>query len=226
MAKSKISMLLDSGYAAPPKPPWPPLSCANASTYSLSSPRTSSSSSARASAACGGHASSAPAPVCAACKHQRHKCKAGCILAPYFPPDQPRRFRNALRLFGVKNILRILKEAGPEKRDDCMGTIIYESDARADRPVHGCRGIIGELNDRLSLEATELATVRQLLAFCRRTRRLQPPRPSDTALSIARTPHMTTLHDDVHARRKKIGDVKKQMIHYDVDVRKKKMTRQ
>nr|CAD1818355.1 unnamed protein product [Ananas comosus var. bracteatus] len=54
-------------------------------------------------------------PACAACKHQRRKCTADCPLALYFPADQPKQFQNAHRLFGVSNILRILKDLDPSR---------------------------------------------------------------------------------------------------------------
>nr|XP_051211623.1 LOB domain-containing protein 25-like [Lolium perenne] len=148
----------------------------------------------------------APRQSCAACKHQRRLCTANCILAPYFPADCPTRFRNAHRLFGVKNILRLLEEAGPENRDDCARSIIYESNARAEYPVHGCGGIARSLEDQWEREAAELDMLRRRLAACRETCCLpqpQPPYPPCVALPLATATHEPKTYDEQgHARKK------------------------
>ncbi|KAI5001034.1 hypothetical protein ZWY2020_010993 [Hordeum vulgare] len=102
-------------------------------------------------------------PACSACKHQRRKCAPGCPLAPYFPADKPGSFRNSHRLFGIKNILRILTTAGPENRDDCMKSILYEADARASDPVHGSCGICRSHERELASATAELALVKKQL---------------------------------------------------------------
>ena len=45
--------------------------------------------------------------ACAACKYQRKKCNPDCVLAPYFPADNPQRFVNFHNLFGVSSILQL-----------------------------------------------------------------------------------------------------------------------
>ena len=107
-------------------------------------------------------------PACSACKHQRRKCAPGCPLAPYFPSDKPGSFRNSHRLFGIKNILRFLTKAGPEKRHDCMKSIMYEADARAANPVRGSYGVFQDLYQEWSLAKAELATVQEQLVAAKR----------------------------------------------------------
>lgn len=112
--------------------------------------------------------SSAPPPVganaaCAACKYQRRKCAADCPLAPYFPPDQPKRFLNVHRLFGVSSILRILRQVDPDKREDTIKSIVYEADTREKDPVHGCLGIIHLLQNQVNKLKGELAVARDHL---------------------------------------------------------------
>ncbi|PNX83370.1 LOB domain protein, partial [Trifolium pratense] len=51
-------------------------------------------------------------------------------------------FGNAHRLYGVSNILKILKEIDDDKKDDAMKSIIFESDIRAKFRVDGCFGVI------------------------------------------------------------------------------------
>ncbi|KAI3463268.1 hypothetical protein Pfo_019931 [Paulownia fortunei] len=105
--------------------------------------------------------------ACAACKYQRRKCAADCILAPYFPHDRQRQFLNAHRLFGVSNIVKIVRHLEPPAKDHAMRTIIFQSDARAADPVGGCYGIIRDLEQQISLAKTELEIVLHHLALCR-----------------------------------------------------------
>ena len=46
---------------------------------------------------------------CAACRFLRRRCNEGCILAPYFPPNEPFRFINAHKVFGASNIVKTLQ---------------------------------------------------------------------------------------------------------------------
>lgn len=101
--------------------------------------------------------------ACAACKYQRRKCATDCPLAPYFPPDQPKRFLNVHRLFGVSSILRILRQVDPEKREDTVKSIVYEADTREKDPVHGCLGIIHLLQSQVHKLKDELALARDQL---------------------------------------------------------------
>lgn len=115
-------------------------------------------------------ASSSSAAACAACKYQRRRCAPDCPLAPYFPPEKQRQFLNAHRLFGVSNILKVLR-ALPDPsdrrlRDDAMASIVFESNARAADPVGGCYRIVLDLTRQIELCSAELAFVlRQLAAY-------------------------------------------------------------
>ncbi|KAL9687647.1 hypothetical protein QQ045_032054 [Rhodiola kirilowii] len=104
--------------------------------------------------------------ACAACKYQRRRCLPECQLAPYFPADQPKMFQNAHRLFGVSNILKILKLVKPNERSEAMRSIIYESEIRDKEPVLGCFGFIQQLRYRVQLFENELQATRfQLMQF-------------------------------------------------------------
>lgn len=46
---------------------------------------------------------------CAACKYLRRRCSQDCILSPYFPPSNPRRFACVHRIFGASNVARMLQ---------------------------------------------------------------------------------------------------------------------
>ncbi|MCO5581689.1 hypothetical protein L7F22_035578 [Adiantum nelumboides] len=68
-------------------------------------------------------------------------------LAPYFPPDQPKQFLNVHRLFGVSNILRILRQVSPPLKADAIKSIVYEADAWERDHVQGCLGLISFLQN-------------------------------------------------------------------------------
>ncbi|KAG8380100.1 hypothetical protein BUALT_Bualt07G0158500 [Buddleja alternifolia] len=105
--------------------------------------------------------------ACAACKYQRRKCASDCVLAPYFPHDRQRQFLNAHRLFGVSNIVKIVRHLEQPAKDHAMRTIIFQSDARAADPVGGCYRIIRDLEQRISMAKAELEIVLHHLALCR-----------------------------------------------------------
>ncbi|XP_030481471.2 protein ASYMMETRIC LEAVES 2-like [Cannabis sativa] len=111
--------------------------------------------------------------ACAACKYQRRKCSRECPLAPYFPSDQPQRFQHAHRLFGVRNILNILKLVTPFQRQDAMTSIIYESDMRKKFPVHGCVGIINLLQSQIEQSQEEIHEIHSKLFFLRQQQQHQ-----------------------------------------------------
>ncbi|URE38031.1 hypothetical protein MUK42_16936, partial [Musa troglodytarum] len=105
--------------------------------------------------------------ACAACKYQRRKCNPDCTLAPYFPANQQHKFLNAHRLFGVSNILKIIRNLDPYQHAEAMKTIIYQSDMRALDPVGGCYRIIRDLEYQIERDSNELALVLRQLAVCR-----------------------------------------------------------
>ncbi|KAI5665600.1 hypothetical protein M9H77_15453 [Catharanthus roseus] len=107
-------------------------------------------------------------PACAACKYQRRRCSSECILAPYFPANQTKAFQNAHRLFGVSNIMKILKQLSTEEqREEAMKSIKYEADMRERYPVYGCAGIICQLRQQLRQAIEELHYVYEQLGIYR-----------------------------------------------------------
>ncbi|KAG6602476.1 LOB domain-containing protein 27, partial [Cucurbita argyrosperma subsp. sororia] len=98
--------------------------------------------------------------ACASCKYQRRRCSKDCPLAPYFPADQPKMFQNAHRLFGVRNIMNILKQVPPSQKDETMTSIIYESNMRSRFPVYGCCGVLWQLHYQIQQVSEELQQVK------------------------------------------------------------------
>lgn len=103
--------------------------------------------------------------ACAACKHQRRRCQPDCILAPFFPADQPDIFINAHRLFGVSNITKLLKSIDVREHRDAMNSIIFHSDCRARYPVGGCLDVIKNLQNKLDVYNAQLAFLNERIAF-------------------------------------------------------------
>ncbi|MED6184788.1 hypothetical protein PIB30_050837 [Stylosanthes scabra] len=105
--------------------------------------------------------------ACAACKFQRRKCTPECLLAPYFPADQPKVFLNVHKLFGVSNIVKILKDLEPSQKKIAMDSIIIQANYRDKYPVRGCWEEICRLQYQIWLAEEELHAVYQQLEICR-----------------------------------------------------------
>ncbi|CAH1428403.1 unnamed protein product [Lactuca virosa] len=111
--------------------------------------------------------------ACAACKYQRKRCTPDCTLAPHFRPEHPLVFKNAHKLFGVKNILRILQQIQPHHKTEAMRSIIYEANMRDQFPVYGCLTAIYDLQYQIRQAEEELHDVLALLAFCKQCHQKQ-----------------------------------------------------
>ncbi|XP_039010824.1 LOB domain-containing protein 27-like [Hibiscus syriacus] len=97
--------------------------------------------------------------ACAACKYQRRKCIPECLLGPYFPADQTKVFQNAHKLFGVSNIVKILRSLDPSQHAEAMRSIKYQANVRDRFPVYGCLGVIRQLYYQIQLLEEELHAV-------------------------------------------------------------------
>uniref|UniRef100_K3YEJ2 LOB domain-containing protein n=1 Tax=Setaria italica TaxID=4555 RepID=K3YEJ2_SETIT len=222
--------------SAPPAPTWsPPPPSGGVISSEPDSPSSDGSSSPSAPAAGsssiisssstptpppparGSGGASAPPPTppgCAACKHKRQKCSAGCILAPYFPASDPDKFRSVLRVFGVKNLLRTLREVPPPRWDACVRSVVYESRMRLADPVRGCAGAIEDLEAQLMDTAVELEVLRRRLESYRQAKRgglrlFRTPNPSQHGRAAA-SPRGVT---DLDAARQQPGRARGDMMH-------------
>ncbi|GMH21506.1 hypothetical protein Nepgr_023348 [Nepenthes gracilis] len=101
-------------------------------------------------------ASSSYSSPCAACKFLRRKCIPGCIFAPYFPPEEPRKFANVHKIFGTSNVTKLLNELLPHQREDAVNSLAYEAEARIRDPVYGCVGAISFLQRQVQRLQKEL----------------------------------------------------------------------
>ncbi|KAK9995940.1 hypothetical protein SO802_020626 [Lithocarpus litseifolius] len=121
--------------------------------------------------------------ACAACKYQRRKCSSECPLSLYFPPEQPKMFQNAHKLFGVSNILKILKNLQPCQKAEAMRSIIYQANIRDKFPVYGCWGIICQLQYQILQAEEELHAVHAQLEMYRQHQHQISSLPDDMAAS-------------------------------------------
>nr|AZL19381.1 transcription factor LOB2 [Diospyros kaki] len=101
---------------------------------------------------------------CAACKLLRRKCTQECVLAPYFPPDEPQKFANVHKVFGASNVGKILNELKASDREDAVNSLAYEANARIEDPVYGCVGLISILQHRLRQVHNDLYAAKKELA--------------------------------------------------------------
>lgn len=122
--------------------------------------------------------------ACAACKYQRRKCIPECPLAPYFPPDQSKTFQNAHKLFGVSNILKILKSVDPTLKSTAMNSIIYQANMRERYPVRGCTEIISQLQSQIRQSEEELHAYQTMLVACRQQQLSNPNLPIDCSSKL------------------------------------------
>ena len=165
------------GTSSPRAPPTGTSSIASSSTPPPRAPAT-------------GPGGGSPPPGCAACRHKRQRCPPGCALAPYFPADDdPDRFRSVLRVFGVKNLLRTLREVPRPRWDACVRTLVHESRMRLADPVRGCVGAIEDLEAQLVDTAVELEVLRRRQEAYRQAKKrrgLRWFRPADPGEAAAR----------------------------------------
>ncbi|KAL2254015.1 LOB domain-containing protein 27-like [Sesamum indicum] len=121
--------------------------------------------------------------ACAACKYQRRRCTPECLLAPFFPADQPKMFQNVHRLFGVKNIQNLLKELDPDQKAMAMKSIKFHAAMRDKYPVYGCLVEIQQLSYQIQMVEEELQAVLQQLAYYRQQQQQQEMSPTNDYLS-------------------------------------------
>ncbi|XP_027086661.1 LOB domain-containing protein 1-like [Coffea arabica] len=94
---------------------------------------------------------------CAACKILRRRCAEKCVLAPYFPPNDPIKFTTAHRVFGASNIIKFLQELPESQRADAVSSMVYEANARLRDPVYGSAGAICQLQKQVNDLQAQLA---------------------------------------------------------------------
>ncbi|KAL6559453.1 hypothetical protein OROGR_004570 [Orobanche gracilis] len=111
--------------------------------------------------------------ACAACKHQRRRCKPDCVLAPFFPSDQHELFQSVHRLFGVKHVQNLLKELPSHEKAIAIRSIKFHAAMREKYPVYGCLVEIQHLTYQIQLAEEELQLVLHQLDYYRQQQNQQ-----------------------------------------------------
>ncbi|XP_039039103.1 LOB domain-containing protein 6-like [Hibiscus syriacus] len=123
--------------------------------------------------------------ACAVCKYQRRKCTKNCLLAPFFPANRHKDFLNTRKLFGVRNIIKIIENLTFQQRVIAVKTIIYQSNMRVFDPVGGCYKYILDLHKQIYRYQAELNLVNQQLAICKAQLMFTQPQPAQKQKQVA-----------------------------------------
>ncbi|CAN0913629.1 LOB domain-containing protein 2 [Linum grandiflorum] len=75
--------------------------------------------------------------ACASCKHQRKKCAEDCILAPVFPAEKTREFQAVHKVFGVSNVVKMMRRVEARDRERVAESLVWEANSRENDPVLG-----------------------------------------------------------------------------------------
>ncbi|KAF3338747.1 putative LOB domain protein 4 [Carex littledalei] len=94
---------------------------------------------------------------CAGCKHLRRRCTEDCILAPYFPANNPERFECVHKIFGAGNVARMLKMLPVDERAQAANSLFTEAYWRVKEPVYGSTGVVIRIQQEISAIRCELA---------------------------------------------------------------------
>ncbi|XP_057461818.1 LOB domain-containing protein 24-like [Actinidia eriantha] len=102
---------------------------------------------------------------CAACKSLRRRCSQDCVLAPYFPANNPQRFACVHRIYGASNVTKILERLPVESRSDAADCMTFEASSRIQDPVYGSTQTIFKLQQQIVQTQYEIAKVQAELAM-------------------------------------------------------------
>ncbi|KAI3804220.1 hypothetical protein L1987_25605 [Smallanthus sonchifolius] len=102
---------------------------------------------------------------CGACKFLRRKCVKGCVFAPYFEPDDrgTADFDAVHRVFGAKNVAKLLLRTPENNRIYVVITLCYEALSRIRDPVYGCVAQVFNLQQQVDNLQAQLAYVQARL---------------------------------------------------------------
>ncbi|GAU21343.1 hypothetical protein TSUD_189300 [Trifolium subterraneum] len=100
---------------------------------------------------------------CAACKHLRRRCDSSCELAPFFPLENPQRFKVVHEVFGRSNVSKMLREIDPSQRENTVDSLVYEVEAHLRDPFNGYLDYVHNLEHQLKELQKEMDNVKSEL---------------------------------------------------------------
>ncbi|GLJ53962.1 hypothetical protein SUGI_1153580 [Cryptomeria japonica] len=62
--------------------------------------------------------------------------RAECPLAPFFPPDEARRFHALHKVYGVSNVLNTF-----EDKKLAVQSLCWDAECRIREPIYGCMAV-------------------------------------------------------------------------------------
>ncbi|CAK7339092.1 unnamed protein product [Dovyalis caffra] len=89
--------------------------------------------------------------ACASCKHQRKRCAEDCVLAPYFPAERAQEFQAVHKVFGVSNVVKLVKGVKEDRREETVDSLVWEAACRQNDPVLGSYGKYKEIKEEFEL---------------------------------------------------------------------------
>ncbi|XP_057837306.1 LOB domain-containing protein 11 [Cryptomeria japonica] len=110
---------------------------------------------------------SASSSPCAACKMQRKKCRDNCLLAPYFPQNNPQKFLLVHKVFGTGNVIKLLQDVPAEQRDEAVNSMVFEARERLRDPVNGSSATINNLQRKVAELQAQLVKTQDELSSIR-----------------------------------------------------------
>ncbi|CAH8321109.1 unnamed protein product [Eruca vesicaria subsp. sativa] len=117
--------------------------------------------------------------LCDTCKEARQECTHECMLAtPYMRSNKPEKYSDLSKMFGMRNVVRILKEVDPSQSQACVDSLCFEAEAHIRDPVYGTVGIIHLLQCRLQDIKLSLEISKKELVKIGHGQNHQPPNGS------------------------------------------------
>ncbi|RDX64674.1 LOB domain-containing protein 28, partial [Mucuna pruriens] len=104
--------------------------------------------------------------ACPLCRHQRRRHDDSCVFGQYFPYNRSIDFERACRLFGLGNLLRLMRFVEPSERQVIANSILREANMWANDPFHGAFGHVFNLISEIQSFERELEIVNKMLAYC------------------------------------------------------------
>ncbi|OWM66663.1 LOB domain-containing protein 12 [Punica granatum] len=133
---------------------------------------------------------------CASCKLLRRRCAKDCIFAPYFRPDEPKKFAIVHKVFGASNVSKMLQELPVHQRADAVNSLVYEASARVRDPVYGCVGAISCLQNQVSQLQLQLAVAQAEILSIQMQQPHQQQQEQEPSLLLPSPSMLSSLQTD------------------------------
>ncbi|XP_057802507.1 LOB domain-containing protein 33-like [Salvia miltiorrhiza] len=102
---------------------------------------------------------------CGACKFLRRRCILDCTFAPHFSYEQAAaHFAAVHRVFGARNVSKMLLRLPLHSRGDAAAMICYEALARVQDPVYGCVAHVFALQHQVAMLKEEIEAIETQMA--------------------------------------------------------------